>query len=87
MSKRELKRRIYELDFAIHELVLFLDTHPTNKKAMELLCEYRKIREELVKVYENRFGPYVVISDDVKPDGCWEWLKGPWPWENGFMEG
>ena len=87
MSKRELKRRIYELDFAIHELVLFLDTHPTNKKAMELLCEYRKIREELVKVYENRFGPYVVISDDVKPEGCWEWLKGPWPWENGFMEG
>ena len=87
MSKRELKRRIYELDFAIHELVLFLDTHPTNKKAMELLCEYRKIREELVKVYENRFGPYVVISDDVKPDGCWEWLKGPWPLENGFMEG
>ena len=87
MSKRELKRRIYELDFVIHELVLFLDTHPTNKKAMELLCEYRKIREELVKVYENRFGPYVVISDDVKPDGCWEWLKGPWPWENGFMEG
>ena len=87
MSKRELKRRIYELDFAIHELVLFLDTHPTNRKAMELLCEYRKIREELVKVYENRFGTFIVTADDVKPEGCWEWLKGPWPWENGFMEG
>jgi len=28
-----------------------------------------------------------VTADDVKPEGCWEWLKGPWPWENGFMEG
>ena len=86
-EQNKLLHEINILSFTVVELTLFLDTHPTNKKAMELLCEYRKIREELVKVYENRFGPYVVISDDVKPDGCWEWLKGPWPWENGFMEG
>ena len=36
-EKAQLKRKICELDFAIHELVLFLDTHPVNMKAMELL--------------------------------------------------
>ena len=51
-AKRELKKKIYSLDFAIHELVLFLDTHPTNKKAMELLREYRMKRRECVELYE-----------------------------------
>lgn len=86
MSKKELKRRIHELDFAIHELVLFLDTHPTNQKAMELLAEYRRIRMEYVKAYEEKFGEYIVTSDDAPANGCWKWLKGPWPWENCFME-
>ena len=41
MSKKELKQKIHELDFAIHELVLFLDSHPTSKKAQTLLKEFR----------------------------------------------
>lgn len=86
MSRKELKRRIYELDFAIHELVLFLDTHPTNQKAHELLCEYRRIRAEYVKAYEERFGEFIVSPEDVPASDCWKWLKGPWPWENDFME-
>lgn len=86
MNKKELKRRIFELDFAIHELVLFLDSHPTNHKAMELLCEYRKKRSECVEMYEEHFGDFIVHVDDVPASGCWQWLKGPWPWENGFME-
>ena len=87
MRKAELKRRIYEIDFAIHELNLFLDSHPTNKKAFELLNEYRAKRKSLVAAYESRYGKFIVTTDDVAAEGCWEWLKGPWPWENNFMEG
>ena len=36
-DKNNLAKMIYKIDFAIHELVLFLDTHPRNAKAMELL--------------------------------------------------
>ncbi len=86
MRKSDLKRRIYELDFAIHELVLYLDSHPTSRRATELLEEYRKKRGELIKLYEENFGPYICTTDDVTSKGCWEWLKGPWPWENDFME-
>ena len=87
MRKKELKRKIHELDFAIHELVLFLDSHPTSKKAQNLLKEFREKRKETVKLYEENFGPYIATSDDVPiTDGCWKWLDGPWPWENNFME-
>lgn len=84
MGKWELKRKIHELDFAIHELILFLDTHPTNQKALELLDAYRKRRVSTVKMYEERFGVYIVEKDDVPADGCWKWLEGPWPWEIDF---
>ena len=87
MNKAELKRKIYSYDFAIHELVLFLDTHPTNKKALMLLEEYRKRRADLVATYEERFGAFIVKPCDVPVTGCWRWLEGPWPWENNFMEG
>lgn len=87
MNKAQLKRRIFELDFALHELVLFLDSHPTNQKAMELMEEYREKRKELIKTYENNFGPFIMMPRDVPRNECWKWLEGPWPWENNFMEG
>ncbi|MBR7132230.1 MAG: spore coat protein CotJB [Clostridia bacterium] len=87
MSKSELKRKIFELDFAIHELVLFLNSHPTSKKAMQLLDEYRDKRRECIAAYEERFGEYIVHADDTPASACWKWLEGPWPWENNFMEG
>ena len=87
MSKSELKKRIFEIDFAIYDLVLYLDTHPTSKKAMELLEEYRNKRKEILAQYENNFGKFIGTINDVKANGCWQWLSSPWPWDNDFMEG
>lgn len=84
--KAELKKNIHELDFALHELNLFLDTHPTNAKALELVREYRKKRQEAIALYEERFGRYISTVSDVPCNACWKWLEGPWPWENNFME-
>lgn len=86
MNRAMLAKRIHEMDFAIHELALYLDTHPTCKKAMALLAEYRRKRRELVSAYEQRFGNYIATKEDVPASGCWEWLNGPWPWENNFSE-
>lgn len=85
-EKAMLKKKIHEYDFALHELNLFLDSHPTNERAFALLKEYRKMREALIKQYVEKFGNYVNTVDDARAEGCFEWLKGPWPWENGFME-
>lgn len=85
-TKAEMRKLIHEIDFALHELNLYLDTHPTSVKAMELLKEYRKKRMEAVALYEQRYGKYICAVDDVPVSTCWQWLKGPWPWENNFLE-
>ncbi len=83
MKNREmLKKKIHALDFAIHELVLYLDTHPVCKKAMELLKEYRQKRMDCIALYEEKYGTYIVTPADVPAKGCWQWLESPWPWEN-----
>lgn len=82
MNKKALKNKIHALDFAIHELVLYLDTHPVCKKGMELLKEYRKKRKECIALYEEKYGTYIVMPADVPAEGCWKWLSSPWPWEN-----
>lgn len=87
MNKAELKKKIFEIDFAIYELALYLDTHPTCKRAMELLEEYRKKRKDIITVYENNFGKFITNIQDAPASGCWQWLNSPWPWENDFLEG
>lgn len=76
-----LKRRIDALDFFIHETVLFLDTHPCDQKAMQMLRDYRRRRREAIADYEARFGSYIKTVDDVNPKDYWNWLDSPWPWE------
>lgn len=80
-EKMRLKRCIDALAFAIHELVLFLDTHPYDRKAFEMLHEYRRRRREAIEAYEAKFGKFVETVDDVKPTDYWHWLDSPWPWE------
>ena len=80
-EKIMLTRRIDALDFSIHELVLYLDTHPSDQKAMSLLREYRRRRREAISGYESKYGPYVKTVDDVHPKDYWNWIDSPWPWE------
>ena len=81
-DKKRLMRKIHSLDFAIHEMVLYLDTHPASRKAMELLNNYKQKRKECIKEYEEKYGPYIVVPTDSPMSNCWEWIDSPWPWEN-----
>jgi len=85
-DKTALRTKIYELDFALDELNLFLDSHPDNEKAVYLLASYRKMREDCIKQYEEKHGRYIVTVNDVKAEAPFKWIKGPWPWENEFNE-
>ena len=76
-----LKRRIDALDFSILETELFLDTHPNNRQAMQMLREYRRRRRDAISNYEAKCGPYIKTADDVHPVDYWNWIDSPWPWE------
>ncbi len=79
-NREALMRSIMELDFAINEMVLFLDTHPNNKKALALYKKYTEKVRELKACYNENFGP-ITAWDNLSEDN-WDWVCGPWPWEN-----
>ncbi|MBP3381765.1 MAG: spore coat protein CotJB, partial [Clostridia bacterium] len=59
MDNRDtLLQRIRAYDFAIVEMNLFLDTHPTDEQALCLFHMYQEKREQLISAYEASFGPY-----------------------------
>ena len=70
------------LDFAIYEMVLYLDTHPNSGKALRQLMQYRAERKKAVEEYERMFGKFVATHDDAAGDNHWDWVDDPWPWEN-----
>ena len=80
-EKTCLRNKIAAYCFAIHETVLYLDTHPSCQRTMAMLDKYRAGKQKAIEEYEQKFGPYVVTVDDVKTGDRWNWIDGPWPWE------
>lgn len=80
MSEQEmLMRKIRAVDFAIWEVHIFLDTHPTDTDALALNDKYGKRRDVLVTEYEQKYGP--LDMSRVTSSTRWQWISDPWPWE------
>ncbi len=79
-NRERLLESIMALSFKQNELVLFLDTHPSDKRA---LAEYHKVTPKLAELreyYKENFGP--LTPAEVTSSTEWTWVCGPWPWEN-----
>lgn len=61
----------------MYELRLFLDTHPENSDALEMLNSYTEKYEAVKAEYEKEYGPLTL--NGLNSD---EWLADPWPWDN-----
>ena len=79
MERQELLRKIQAYNFAAYDLLLYLDTHPDDKKAFRLFSEMVKKTKSLIEKFEEKFGPLTVFAAG-KVDS-FNWLKSPWPWE------
>lgn len=77
--REEMMCKIKELDFAIVELALYLDTHPEDERALCLHIRYCKELKELKDKYQKVYGPISIYFPCKK----WRWLEEPWPWERG----
>ncbi len=80
MGREDLIRRLQELEFALVDLNLFLDTHPENQRA---LMDYNMLTNELKRVkqvYEMKYGPLANFGS-APSQYPWQWIEGPWPWE------
>lgn len=72
--REEMIMKIRELDFAIVELGLYLDTHPEDQRALCLHREYSRQLKDLKDKYQKVYGPLTIYY----PCNKWRWLEEPW---------
>ena len=81
MSKEVLLNEIMSLNFAINDLVLYLDTHPNDSCAIRMHNNYSDQVQNLISQYQNAYGPLTV--NFTSNSNNWQWSDEPWPWERG----
>lgn len=74
-----LLKRIDEASFAMDDVVLYLDTHPDDRDALNFYHYVVGLRKEAMDAYEAQCGP--LMPDAVKDNAYWTWLTEKWPWE------
>ncbi len=79
MSQGALFEAIRAISFVMDELRLYLDTHPKDKKALNMFLDYMKQRHDLIAEYTNKYGP--IDSYYINSDGTWSWINEPMPWK------
>lgn len=80
-EQAEMLTKIDSLGFALTDLNLYLDVNPDDRSAIDLFNQYRKQKEELMKKYQDKYGPLELSSDSLN-NYPWMWDNRPWPWEN-----
>ena len=75
-------RRLQVLDFALQELVLYLDMYPDCHRAMAKFHALREERAKVVQALQSSGAPITALGNDSHDR--WDWIDGPWPWEYDF---
>lgn len=78
-QQEQMLMQIRELNFAVVELGLYLNTHPEDQRALCLHRKYTKELKDLMDKYQKVYGPLSIYY----PCNKWRWLEEPWPWERG----
>ena len=76
--RSKLLKTIQQLSFAVHETVLFLDTHPSCKAAVSYYEKQNSALKEAVALYEANYAP---LTENSVTGDEWTWAEGPWPWQ------
>lgn len=79
MTNHELHMQLLAYKFCMHELNLYLDSHPRDRRALREFDECRKNYMALRDQYVKKVAP-LTAADSNNPDK-WEWIENPWPWE------
>lgn len=79
MQAANLIKQINEASFAMDDIALYLDTHPSDANALQYYSLVTALRKEAVSSYEAFFGP--LLLDNVCSKEYWTWETDVWPWE------
>ena len=95
MSDRQmLLQKINEASFAVNDITLYLDTHPTDTEALAYFKKAMNERKTAMKEFESKYEPLIVdcvnpcennktgFASDYPSTEHWTWADGPIPWDN-----
>ena len=82
-EKERLFLELSRMNFAAHEINLYLDLNPNDDSMLRLFNDYRQKCIELTMEYEKKYGPLTVKSNSLEKSP-FMWEKNPWPWEDRF---
>jgi hypothetical protein len=77
-EKDALLLKLYETDFALHDLNLYLDLHPQDEKMYTAFKQYVNLYNNCKETYEKKYGPIDLESSIPEK---YDWYKNPWPWD------
>ncbi len=84
MTERAIMlKKLSSYQFLIHDLQLYLDTHPMDKDTINKINETMEKYVPLKEKFEKEFGPLTVNENQ---SNRWSWIKAPWPWESEEIE-
>lgn len=79
MEKQDTLKKLQAYSFAAYDMLLYLDTHPDDKKAFAIFRDLVEKANMLKKEYEKMYGPLTAFS--AASFDSFTWPKSPWPWE------
>ena len=79
---RARMRRLQIIDFALQELILYLDMYPDCRRALQKYHALKAEREQLVRILQESGVPITAFG--VENQERWDWTDAPWPWEYDF---
>ena len=72
--RTDQERKLFEIQslcFASHELNLYLDLHPEDQSMLRLMNDYIIKKDQLVKEYENKYGPLTLNNTSNQTIFTW----------------
>ncbi len=78
-NKEQMLKDISIVDFILVELMLYLDTHPTDRNAMEYFNHYSRMKNQMMKEFSQKYFP--LTKDLAESNKEWRWGAAPLPWE------
>jgi spore coat protein JB len=76
---------LMELRFAITELNLYLDTHPRDAEAFDMLKTLNKMLKDGTEKFVRLYGPQCIT--DLTFGDEYTWTHNPWPWDFDMDKG
>lgn len=78
-NKEQMLKDISIVDFVLVELMLYLDTHPFDRNAMEYFNHYSRLKNQMAKEFSQKY--YPLTKDMAESTKEWRWGMAPLPWE------